>query len=496
MASVNNRLVIKHYDGFGGNFIDSQYLGAAFDIEKPYVFENTMMKIYASKNQFFTQKQLLGLTGANSFGSMEIPDEVYRWYLRGAEEKLANSMGLVNATLTAPGLNGTTFQIKLDLDYYHKPDVLMGEDSRYPLQILDGPISDGTGYIYTVRIQGSKDDPTMFLPLENLEEGAQFSKVWTSTPSEGNEDFGTQQVPNSFQLESQLGWFAQSLEITDKALRDQGRLALDWVYTNPMTGKEQKVSQFIPMAEAMMHDQLYESMEAAMVYGRKETVMTENSKYWTKTGPGLREQLRDSWVQYYSDNPSVDLYKDYLLDIYFSREDIDNRKTVAMTGTLGSLFLHDALASQAASFLSVDTHFTKEIDRSRRYLSFGAQYTHYKGPEGIEFSLMRNPMYDSRKYEKRTHPTYKDMPIDSGRYTFLNFGSNRTQKGKPNIMMLSVKDSYRYFQVLGSVGPNGPITNRGTVSVMKAMYSVGVEGSKGIVIFDPTSCGEMILASE
>ena len=103
-------------------------------------------------------------------------------------------------------------------------------------------------------------------------------------------------------------------------------------------------------------------------------------------------------------------------------------------------------------------------------------------------------MYDSRNYEKRSHPEYKEFPIDSARYTFLNFGSNKAQKGKSNIMMLSVKDTYRYFKVEGSVGPNGPKTGGESTTLAKAMYSVGVEGTKGIVMFDVTRGAELIPA--
>ena len=74
----NNQFVIKHRDGFGGNFVDSQYLGAAYDTGKPYVFENTLTKIFSSESRFFTGKLLLGMTGAKQFGTQEIDNEVYR----------------------------------------------------------------------------------------------------------------------------------------------------------------------------------------------------------------------------------------------------------------------------------------------------------------------------------------------------------------------------------------------------------------------------------
>lgn len=65
-------------------------------------------------------------------------------------------------------------------------------------------------------------------------------------------------------LESQVGAFAQKFTVTDKAWRDQGRLSVDFLYTDPRTGKEQKVTKFLQMAEAKMYDELYQSIEAQL----------------------------------------------------------------------------------------------------------------------------------------------------------------------------------------------------------------------------------------
>lgn len=332
MANAKSNLIIKHLEGFGGNFLDSQYLGAAYETGKPVVFMQTLAKVFSSQDRFFTGKPLIGMTGAKSYGTKEIDNEIFRWYLQGAEEKFARIIEVLDAGNTTPGLNNTTFRIKLDLDYYHNPDVLLPEDPNYPMAIVDGPIQDGVGYVYVVRLQG--DDPTAFVPPSLLEVGKEFSKAWTSVASEYNDVFGTQQVPNSFMLESQVGAFAQSIHVTDKAMREQGRLAVEFLYTDPRTNKESKVSSFLPMYEAKMHDELYMSMEAQMIYGKKETRPADNG-YWIKTGPGLREQLRDSWTEYYSTPLTVEILKDYLLDIFFSRVNEADRKVVAMTGTLG-----------------------------------------------------------------------------------------------------------------------------------------------------------------
>lgn len=489
MATTRELFITKRWDGFGGNYINSQYLGWSYDAGKPHIFENTLMKIYSSKTRFFTGKALIGMTGAKSYGVKEIENEVYRWKLQGAEYKCARVMENVESGNTAPGLNGVTFKIKLDLDYFQRPDVLMPEDSNYSLEIVDGPITDGNGYIYYVRLQG--DSPENFLPTYLLEPGREFSCVWTTVRSEGNDEFGTQQFPSAFELEGQVGAFAQKLSVTDKAMRmdnrSQGRFGVEFMYTDPNTGKSVKVDKFLPMAESIMYNKFYESMEAQAMYGVKETRAGIDG-YWTKTGAGIRQQLRGGHIEYYNGPLTVNKVKDYLLNIFFARENEGDRKVVAMTGTLGSIMFHDMLASEASSFLTVDTHFTQKLSENPRHLSYGAQFTHYQGPEGIEMTVIKNPMYDSRKYEKRNHPIYTEFPIDSARFTFLDFGS---ESGESNIQMVKVKDTYRRGYVMGTVGPMGPVQG-GQAGALKAGYDIFVEGTMGIWMKDPTRGGELI----
>ena len=485
MATTRNQFVIKQLDGFGGNFVDSNYLGAAYETGKPYVFENTLTKIFSSTSRFFTGKILTGMTGAKSFGTTEIDADTYRWTLQGAEEKSARSLGQLDTANTLPGLNNTTFRIWLDLNYYAKPDVLMPEDNEYPLEIVDGPTAYGGGYVYTVRIQG--DSPDVYLPTTYLEAGREFDKTWTSIQQEYNKDYGTQQYPNSFMLESQIGAFGQKVTITDKAWRDEAKLGIEFLYTDPMTGKASKVTKFLAMAEAKMYNELYLNMEAQNVYGKKQTKPSADG-FWKKTGPGLREQLRDSWIEYYNGALTVNRMKDYLMDIMFSRVDEQDRKIVAMTGTLGSIMFHDMLAAESSSFLTVDTNFTQKLSENPRHLSYGAQFTHYQGPEGIEVTLVKNPMYDNRKYCKRMHPQYPEFPIDSMRMTFLDFGTSGT---KNNITMLKQKDTFSWGWVGGTWTPTGPVKG-GQAGALIDGYDMYTKGTSGIMVTDVTRCGELI----
>lgn len=173
MATPSNSFIIKHYDAFGGNFVDSQYLGAAYETGKPARLEQALEKIYSSTTDFWDGKTLMSILG--DANTTEVETGIFRWKLMGAEDKYARIVENLEPSNTTPGINGTAFKIKLDLDYYTRPDVIMSENNNYPLAVIDGPIQDGSGYIYTVKLQS--DSPSDYLPAENLEVGREFSKV-------------------------------------------------------------------------------------------------------------------------------------------------------------------------------------------------------------------------------------------------------------------------------------------------------------------------------
>lgn len=238
---------IKHYPDHGGNFVDSTYLGHAFDnVGKPYQFQ-TMIKLFSAKNRFFSsmQKLVMQQTGRSN-PKLEIDSEIYRWKLANAQEKFARSLENLESGNITPGINGTTFQVKLDVGYYREPDVLMPEDNEYLLEIIGEGRPDGIGTVYTVRIQG--DSPVVFMPNSLMNAGKEFSKVTTSIQSELNSKYGTQQYSGYFMLEGQVGFFGQELVVTDRAWREDGRMDFKFVGEDE-NGNIKEYNRFLPVAK-------------------------------------------------------------------------------------------------------------------------------------------------------------------------------------------------------------------------------------------------------
>lgn len=480
---ASSQLKTKHYQGFGGNFVDSDYLAAAYRTADPYVFRDIFMEVYTSLGYLKNQPLMDMLSGSKTI----IDDEIYRWTLTGAERKVLRSVEVLE-TSTTPGIGGTEFRIKLDEDWLLPGEVIWPEDNDYLLRIKDGPFPEGVGSVYVVYL--AEDDPQRYLPPAYLEVGKEFRKATTAVQSEMNSEFGGQQYPNSYELESQVGFFGQSLKITDKALRQSGRIGI------PFTVNGKKVEKFVPMAEMMMFQEFEKSRETAMMYGKRMT-KPGKSGYWIKTGAGIREQMKDGNIERYSGNLSETRLKNFLLDIFFARNDRSNRKVRVMTGTMGSIMFHELLADSANGFLQRGDQFIKPAGTgvTANDLQYGGQFTRYIGPEGIEVEVTLNPNYDSIDFCPKTDSVHTNIPVDSWRMTFLDLANPSSNSFGGNIRMLEVANSYSHGYVEGTVGPNGPIQGAATTKLL-GCYERWVQGSAGVMITDVTRTGELIRESE
>ena len=481
----------RKYDAIGGKFFDSDMLVQAYDMGKPHVFDKLMGQLFSSTDMF-NGKPLLGMTMAKG-KSVEIDNEMYRWKLVGAQEKALRSVEVLDGITSSstPGINQQSFRIKLDEGWYSYPDVIEGEHDDYKLEVLEGPFQDGNGYTYVVKLQ--TDNYAKFFPPELLEVGKEFTKVWTSVVSEFNQDFGTMQFGSSFELECQVGAFANEFTVTDKAFREDNRMiGLPVPFRDEATGKVKVSDKFMPVAQAKLEDQLYKDMEYQMWKGEKTTSIDPTTGRMKKTGPGIRQQLRDGWTQYYNGALTESMLYDYLDAIFFSRVSQGQRKITAMTGSMGAIAFHNLLATSASSFLTVDTNYIQRVGKEgARHLSYGAQFTHYQGLNGIEVDLIINPLYDSALFCKTMHPIYTNKPIDSWRMTFLDFGES---EGEDNIRMLTVKDTRRYGWIEGTINYKGQPIKGGAMQNKVAGVEFVSEGQAGINVVDVSRCGELILS--
>ena len=116
------------------------------------------------------------------------------------------------------------------------------------------------------------------------------------------------------------------------------------------------------------------------MYGEKTTRVSDDG-YWIKQGSGLREQMKDGWTVYYNGSLSVTMLSDYLMNIFFARNNEEDRSVEALTGTYGGAMFHKLLANEVRSLLTVDSYHIQKIGggSGTQNLSYGSRFTKYNG---------------------------------------------------------------------------------------------------------------------
>ena len=279
IIKASGQVKTREYTGFGGDRFDAKHVGQLFNYEAPHRFDTYIAKIYSSSDRFDT-KQFTGATLAK--GKMkEIMQDRYTWLLEDDDEKAFTVVANVEAGNTAPCWNNGTARIVLDESWLHEPDVLVGADNNFPVEIVGTPVPYQGGAMYTIRLQDS--DPDASLPIDLLEVGQVWRKQSTSVGTDNNQIWGTTQFGSYQELECQIGQYAENVTVEEKLIRLEKSVrenggktdGISSGYYIPLKGKSfpgedaKKIEKgmFIMAAEAQMFKQIEHDREWACLYG-------------------------------------------------------------------------------------------------------------------------------------------------------------------------------------------------------------------------------------
>ena len=470
---ASGQLQVREYSGFGGDKFDAKHVGKLFNYEAPHRFDSYIAKIYSSSDRF-DAKQFTGATLAKG-NFKEIVQDRYTWLLEDDDEKALTVMALVEAANSTPCWNGGTARIVLDEFYLHEPDVMVGADNNFPIEIVGTPVPYQGYAMYTFRLQDT--DPDASLPIDLLQVGQIWRKQSTSVGTDNNQIWGTTQFGSYMELECQIGQYAENITVEEKLIRQEKAARENGKEINgvsngyyiPLKGKAfgddksaMKIEKgmFISAAESQMHKQIEHDREWACLYGRAGSRKDYTGRSIKRTAPGLRQLSLDGHNFFHNGSLTAQELKDFIMDIWFSREDENDRKLTIDTGTGGSDLFHVLLANEANAFLTVDTHFVKEYGGANsRHLSFGARFVHFFAGNGVEVDLVMNKWKDSTKYCGRVHPDNPHMPIDSFRMDVYDWGRSGSED---NITMLMQKYTSYYVMVCDMIDPMGHYVAPGT----------------------------------
>jgi hypothetical protein len=316
------------------NMTERNHLGAAL-IAKPDVFEGKMTQLFTS-----TRYASNPLTALLNTTSKTVNSTSWEWNLKGATTRPLVVVENVEPGNITPGIGKTTFNIKLDENWYLAGDVIHPGTSnkKYQVRIQEVLGRRGNGFLYSVRPMS--DEFSFFIPPQYLEAGTAWAKLY-SQYEEGGEQSGSTQYSLPLSLQNKMGRYRKMYSVTGDAANEVLAVKIP-------DEKGTYHDSWIKYAEVEYWEQWYRELERGYWYSRStDTVLGANGRP-VYSGPGIQEMLEDAHVYRYS-HLSTTLIEEYLMDIFYGRvKPGSGRKIKAFTGEYGMILFHRAIQDWSA----------------------------------------------------------------------------------------------------------------------------------------------------
>ena len=208
-------------------------------------------------------------------------------------------------------------------------------------------------------------------------------------------------------------------------------------------------------------------------------------------GAGLLEQIAPSNRTYYT-TLTLDTLDSFLSDLSYNILGMGERKFMAFSGEMGLREFDRVLRDKASGYQLTDTVF---VTGSGQNLTLGGQFTTYNGLNGVSLTLKHLPLYDDPVHNRKLHPI-SGKPLESYRITIVDIG-NRDGEANLRKVVRKGREMVQWYTG-GSVAPGaGFSTSVNTLrSNAKDGYSVHFLSEQGLMLADPTTCGELICDAE
>jgi hypothetical protein len=463
---------------------DSNHLSNAY-LTKPETVGSILS--YASGYQ---EDNVLTLLTGGIGNTLTVNNREYDWELHSQSERTIEVVfDSPQASSGTPGIGGTPFQIYFGENWFDNSDNIVADDQT-TYHIVEEPFQEGAYWVVTV--VANDIDPTTFADVTVVNTGARFSKDYSTVPEYSPRGGGVS-YSTPYKLQNQLTTLRKTYNVT----RNAAKAVMVLEMTSP-DGKKTKL--WTKLAEWTAMSEWYKEIDRSMIYSiynknaRGEVKLQGDNGRSVYHGAGLRQQIAPANIRFYSEL-TYDILDQFLLDLsYDTSKWGGNYKFVALTGKMGMREFNRAITDHAKGNNITVTNSGTFISGSGDSLTFTGYFKTVEFLNGVSLTVKEFPPYDDIIRNRLLHPkTLK--PVESYRFTILNFGQNK--EGKSNIKKVAMAESeMAYWHVAGSTDPMGGVAK--SVSTARASgidgYEVHFLSECGIMIEDPTSCGELILA--
>ena len=376
-----------------------------------------------------------------------------------------------NAT---PGIDGTTFQIKLNKREFGHGDIITYDKyNGTELYITaDDIMPVGDGFIYTVQLVNN--DSQKFFDVRFLAEGTKYFRKG-SARGEYGERFSDIITGSGFrEFYNYVGGAEAHVHYSISSRADMmikggmnadGTVPVTEIWrnfdknsNNPSVSSIEEMVQtmgksyvkkamengslsrtFLTNLEAAHLSKIASDMETYLMWGHGGRVRQDGPDD-IRLSVGLWKQLDNSFKKVYNKSGfSLDLFKSELYNFYQGRVELNGpdpqRQLIVQTGIGGMKMVNEAIKREAVgSGLVINASDVGAITGKGMDLNFGFAYTSYVIPFLANVKFVLNPAFDNLHTNNVENPIIDGHPLSS--YSFVIF--DITDTGNDNIFLLKL----------------------------------------------------------
>lgn len=453
-----------------------------------YLMETRPQQIMPVMNTLFSQTQLKStplLDMAISGGEMLLDNssDYWTWDMKLSEYNPATVVENLEASTTAPGLDGQPFRIKFDKRIFTHGDIISTDKRNIQFYVGTEEIYQvSDGYVYTCYLI-TDDVGAQFVAQKYLQVGIEYLKygtIYGEASSQASELFFTPKVKlmnnigDMHRLKHDVTGYAEQRDIT--------------VANVDVMGADGKVvpgtSRWFNYAEAEGWKQSLQLTDSYLMWSRKSSNLRGDSGYGLKTIAGLWQMTDYGWKSKFS-KFSIPFLEEILLDVFFGRKEGADRNVVLWTGEAGMRMFSRAVRNELNTFgtflISKDNYLRGEA----MAMGGGGQFISWEMIGGGKITLQHMPSldYDSTNYEKNTGVEGR-YPASSASFIIHDLSGMR----KNNIKVVRFKNwkDTDFGYIGGAINPFN--MKRGfNATSLKHAYSMFWQNRVGLHIEDPTA---------
>lgn len=373
-----------------------------------------------------------------------------------------------------PGIDGTTFQIKLNKREFGHGDIITYDKyNGTELYITaDDIMPVGDGFIYTVQLVNN--DSQKFFDTTFLTEGTKYFRKG-SARGEYGERFSDIITGSGFrEFYNYVGGAEAHVHYSISSRADMmikggmnadGTVPVTEIWrnfdknsNNPSVSSLEEMVQtmgksyvksamengtlsrtFLTNLEAAHLSKIASDMETYLMWGHGGRVRQDGPDD-IRLSVGLWKQLDNSFKKVYNKSGfSLDLFKSELYNFYQGRVELNGpdpqRQLIVQTGIGGMKMVNEAIKREAVgSGLVINASDVGAITGKGMDLNFGFAYTSYVIPFLANVKFVLNPAFDNLHTNNVENPIIDGHPLSS--YSFVIF--DITDTGNDNIFLLKL----------------------------------------------------------